>query len=115
MMALTELIANVVRHLPGRLCQTFIFRLPDGGVRVEVADGCDELPRVTDRDTLDEGGRGLILVDAVTDRWGAELRRDGAGKTVWFECLPAKREEQGAGPEAARLSVPDAAPRAPRP
>ncbi|MEU0377592.1 hypothetical protein ABZ093_09865 [Streptomyces cyaneofuscatus] len=25
--ALTQLIANVVRHVPGRRCQTFIFRL----------------------------------------------------------------------------------------
>ncbi len=107
-LALTELIANVVRHVPGRLCQTFIFRLPDGGVRVEVADGYAELPRVTARDTLDEGGRGLILVDAVTDRWGAEPRRDGAGKTVWFECLPAKKEGQGQGQGTARRPRPSA-------
>lgn len=39
---------------------------------------------------LDEGGRGLLLVDAVTDSWGVEVRRDGRGKTVWFEC--AQRE-----------------------
>ncbi|MFF8918631.1 ATP-binding protein [Streptomyces sp. NPDC015032] len=91
-LALTELIANVVRHVPGRRCQTFIFRLPAGGVRVEVADGCPELPRAVmgDADALDEGGRGLVLVDAVTDRWGAEPRRDGRGKTVWFECRATK-------------------------
>ncbi|MEU6014492.1 ATP-binding protein [Streptomyces sp. NPDC047515] len=89
-LALTELIANVVRHVPGRRCQTLIFLLPAGGVRVEVADGCPELPRVALGDVLDEGGRGLVLVDAVTDRWGAEPRRDGGGKTVWFECLATK-------------------------
>ncbi|MER6103543.1 ATP-binding protein [Streptomyces sp. NPDC001832] len=89
-LALTELIANVVRHVPGRRCQTLIFLLPDGGVRVEVADTCPELPHVVAGDALDEGGRGLMLVDAVTDRWGAEPRRDGTGKTVWFECLATK-------------------------
>ncbi|MFI6945463.1 ATP-binding protein [Streptomyces sp. NPDC050422] len=89
-LALTELIANVVRHVPGRRCQTFIFRLPGGeGVRVEVADGCPMLPVVVDGDALDEGGRGLLLVDAVTDKWGVETRRDGSGKAVWFECLAA--------------------------
>lgn len=89
-LAFTELIANVVRHVPGRRCQTFIFRLPDGdGVRVEVADGCPTVPRVAEGDVLDEGGRGLVLVDAVADKWGVEVRRDGGGKTVWFECLAA--------------------------
>ncbi|MFF9322439.1 ATP-binding protein [Streptomyces sp. NPDC014735] len=89
-LALTELIANVVRHVPGRRCQTFFFLLPAGGVRVEVADGCAELPCVTAGGALAEDGRGMVLVDAVTDRWGAESRRDGAGKTVWFECLSVR-------------------------
>ncbi|WP_413753701.1 ATP-binding protein [Streptomyces sp. R-74717] len=89
-LALTELIANVVRHVPGHRCQTFIFLLPAGGVRVEVADASPELPRAVMGDVFDEGGRGLMLVDAVTDGWGVEPRRDGRGKTVWFECLAAK-------------------------
>ncbi|NDZ78205.1 ATP-binding protein [Streptomyces sp. SID10853] len=89
-LALTELIANVVRHVPGRRCQTYIFRLPARGVRVEVADGCPGLPRAAVGDELDEGGRGLVLVDALTDSWGVEPLRDGSGKTVWFECLTAK-------------------------
>lgn len=89
-LAFTELIANVVRHVPGRRCQTFIFRLPDGeGVRVEVADDCPKVPVAIEGDVLDEGGRGLVLVAAVADKWGVETRRDGCGKTVWFECLAA--------------------------
>ncbi|MFF9566309.1 ATP-binding protein [Streptomyces sp. NPDC014685] len=89
-LALTELIANVVRHVPGRRAQTLIFLLPTGGVRVEVTDGCPELPRVAEgASALAEGGRGLLLVDAITDKWGVEPRRDGTGKTVWFECLTA--------------------------
>ncbi|MEU6919792.1 ATP-binding protein [Streptomyces sp. NPDC046631] len=104
-LALTELIANVVRHVPGRRCQTFIFLLPSGGLRVEVADGCPKMPRMVVGDELDEGGRGLVLVAALTDRWGVEPRRDGCGKTVWFECTAAK----------APLSDRNGAPRAPRP
>ncbi|MFI8432713.1 ATP-binding protein [Streptomyces sp. NPDC079020] len=109
-LALTELIANVVRHVPGRRCQTFVFLLPGGdGVRVEVADGCPEEPAVAVRDVLDEGGRGLLLVDAVTDKWGVEARRDGCGKTVWFECMSS------VPPSAARAPVTPPAPSAPRP
>ncbi|WP_411078864.1 ATP-binding protein [Streptomyces sp. cmx-18-6] len=91
-LALTELIANVVRHVPGRRCQTSIFRLPTGdGVRVEVADSSTESPIAIKRDELDDGGRGLILVNAVTDDWGVVKRWDGKGKTVWFECVDRKK------------------------
>ncbi|MER6612313.1 ATP-binding protein [Streptomyces xantholiticus] len=85
-LALTELVANVVRHVPGRRCRTLI-QLQPGGVRVEVADGCPRLPAAPAReDELAEAGRGLLLVDAVTDRWGVEPAPGGHGKTVWFEC-----------------------------
>jgi hypothetical protein len=30
-------------------------------------------------------GRGLVLVDAVADRWGT-AERNGPGKLVWAEC-----------------------------
>ncbi|WP_405560769.1 ATP-binding protein [Streptomyces sp. NBC_01180] len=73
---------------------TFIFSLPAGGVRVEGADGWPQLPSAAVGDELDEGGRGLVLVDALTDRWGVEPRRDGCGKTVWFECLTSKVADQ---------------------
>ncbi|MFD8979044.1 ATP-binding protein [Streptomyces sp. NPDC059564] len=43
-------------------------------------------PRIApDGDPLGEGGRGLRLVRAVTDRWGV-LPLPGGGKTVWFDC-----------------------------
>lgn len=84
-LALTELVANVVRHVPGRACSVLILCGPDG-LRVEVSDGCPSPARVSDAaaDGLTEGGRGLLLVEAVTDRWGSDPRP--TGKTVWFEC-----------------------------
>ncbi|MFD6887965.1 ATP-binding protein [Streptomyces sp. NPDC059957] len=83
-LALTELVANVVRHVPGRGCAVLILRQPDG-LRVEVSDGCPTPPRpAPDSGELSEGGRGLLLVEAVTDRWGADA--NSTGKTVWFEC-----------------------------
>ncbi|MFJ7768143.1 ATP-binding protein [Streptomyces sp. NPDC097107] len=85
-LALTELVANVVRHVPGRRCRV-CFLLHPGGVRVEVADSCPELPVPAVADTLGDGGRGLVIVAAVTERWGVAPYADGRGKTVWFECV----------------------------
>ncbi|MEU1282470.1 ATP-binding protein [Streptomyces sp. NPDC005805] len=86
-LALTELIANVVRHVPGRRCQTLV-TFQDGGVRVEVSDGSPVVPSPGRGDVTAEDGRGLLLVDAVTDRWGVLPHRFGPpGKTVWFECM----------------------------
>ncbi|MBZ9638446.1 ATP-binding protein [Streptomyces sp. PSKA30] len=90
-LALTELLANVVRHVPGRRCRICFLVLP-GGVRVEVADSCSRLPVRAAEGVLADGGRGLLLVAAVTDRWGVVPRPDGNGKTVWFQCLTKASE-----------------------
>ena len=83
-LALTELVANVVRHVPDRHCAVLILR-QSHGLRVEVVDPYPEPPRISrNGDVLADGGRGLLLVEAVTDRWGTEPA--GTGKTVWFEC-----------------------------
>ncbi|KJY41058.1 regulatory protein [Streptomyces sp. NRRL S-444] len=84
-LALTELVSNVVRHVPGRACSVLILCGPDG-LRVEVTDDCPSPVRMArcDGGGLADGGRGLRLVEAVTDRWGAEPT--ATGKTVWFEC-----------------------------
>ncbi|WP_442802706.1 ATP-binding protein [Streptomyces sp. CB01373] len=83
-----RIVANVVRHVPDRRCTLLVLR-QTGGVRVEVTDGSPQLPAVPlDLSPEAEGGRGLLLVDAVTDKWGVEPR-GGAGKTVWFECVGA--------------------------
>ncbi|WP_433547829.1 ATP-binding protein [Streptomyces sp. CA-294286] len=85
-LAFTELIANVVRHVPGRHCRMCILLCEGEVLRVEVADDCPALPRPSRTvRALAEGGRGLLLVDAVTDDWGVEPL-PGGGKTVWFEC-----------------------------
>jgi anti-sigma regulatory factor (Ser/Thr protein kinase) len=85
-LAVTELLANVVRHVPDRHCSVLIMRRPHG-VRVEVADGVPEKPVVRAADGLDETGRGMALVAAVVDAWGVLPAADGGeGKTVWFEC-----------------------------
>ncbi|MER5359102.1 ATP-binding protein, partial [Streptomyces sp. NPDC002785] len=79
--------ANAVSHghVPGR---DFRLRLSAEGtaLRVEVTDTRGEkVPALTEpSDDLDgDGGRGLLLVAALTDRWGWYPCTDGPGKTVW--------------------------------
>jgi hypothetical protein len=54
-----------------------------GAIRVEVDDPSATAPTVRHPGPNDPWGRGLLLVDALSDRWGTDLRTDG--KTVWFE------------------------------
>ncbi|MPZ87942.1 MAG: hypothetical protein GEU81_07675 [Nitriliruptorales bacterium] len=61
----------------------------DGMVHIAVADENEDLPRVGhDVGEEDEGGRGLLLVELLSNRWGCE--RLPPGKRMWFE-LDAKR------------------------
>ncbi|MEV0171188.1 ATP-binding protein [Streptomyces sp. NPDC050803] len=90
-LGVTELVSNVVRHVPDRRCRVLVLRR-GAGVRVEVADGVDRTPCVgVGLSAEAECGRGLVLLDAVVDKWGVD-RRGGGGKTVWFEC--AKNEDR---------------------
>ncbi|WP_308406426.1 ATP-binding protein [Streptomyces sp. AC602_WCS936] len=86
-LGVTELLANVVRHVPDRRCTLLLLRRADGGgVRVEVADGCPRPPVPAGEVREDaEDGRGLVLLGAVVDKWGVGPG-PGEGKTVWFEC-----------------------------
>lgn len=64
--------------------------LPTGSIRVEVSDTRtgSRPPKPGDVRTprpLDEHGRGLVLVDALADRWEVVDREPPPGKTVRAE------------------------------
>ncbi|MFD3664375.1 ATP-binding protein [Streptomyces sp. NPDC058659] len=91
-----ELAANAVRHghVPGRDFH-LLLRVTDGPptvARIEVTDTrAERVPprpgRLPDPGPeLADGGRGLLLVDALADRWGWCPRLRAPGKTVWAEC-----------------------------
>lgn len=85
-----ELAANAVTHgrVPGRDFELRL-SLPTGSIRIEVSDTRTE-PRppnpgdVRPPHPLDEHGRGLVLVEALADRWEV-LDREPPGKTVRAE------------------------------
>lgn len=89
-----ELSANAVRHglVPGR---DFRLSLSAEGIalRIEVTDTRGErvpvLTQPSDAPNGDgEGGRGLLLVAALANRWGWYPCADGPGKTVWAVLDP---------------------------
>ncbi|GAA2751799.1 hypothetical protein GCM10010440_65450 [Kitasatospora cinereorecta] len=84
-----EIVANAVRHAGGRMVGLRLHRRP-GWIRVEVRDSSRALPcLILANEAGYESGNGLRIVDAVADRWGADLLPRGKG--VWFELKVRER------------------------
>ncbi|MFE1794404.1 ATP-binding protein, partial [Streptomyces sp. NPDC059525] len=49
----------------------------------EVSDASSTAPHMRRARTFDEGGRGLLLVAQLAQRWGT--RHEPTGKTIWAE------------------------------
>ncbi|MFE2013488.1 ATP-binding protein [Streptomyces sp. NPDC059491] len=82
-----ELAANAVTHgrVPGRDFELTLSYTPGRLLRIDVADTRGERrPAPAAPGTLDEGGRGLLLVEALATRWEV-LDRVPVGKTVRAE------------------------------
>ncbi|MEU3825818.1 SpoIIE family protein phosphatase [Streptomyces sp. NPDC029080] len=77
----SELVTNAIRY--GR--QPIRLRLIHQGTTLtcEVYDSSGTTPHMRRARIFDEGGRGLLLVAQLAERWGT--RHDRIGKTVWAE------------------------------
>jgi len=84
----SELVTNVVLH--ARTTCTLALTLGEDAVRVEVTDGSDRMPAASRvPDPLALSGRGMVLIESLSSRTGAEPRAEG-GKVVWFEVPRAE-------------------------
>ncbi|PWR13094.1 ATP-binding protein [Micromonospora acroterricola] len=81
---LSELVGNVVRHAGTPMQVTVTLRRPY--LHLAVVDGSQEAAQPAGLDLRAEGGRGLLLVRELTQRWGSVPA--GRGKAVWA-MLPA--------------------------
>lgn len=85
----SELVANVVEHVPGGAALTLELDVAEGWLRIAVIDGSSAPPVVRGRREDQPRGRGLQLVEAIADRWGAEDHH--GGKRTWFELRAPTR------------------------
>lgn len=100
-LGVTELLSNVHRHAqPDKTC-TVEMELLLERLKVSVRDHDPRLPILEDAGPLATCGRGLAMVAAMSESWGA-LPDGESGKVVWF-TLPT--------PTATALTVPDRVPR----
>jgi anti-sigma regulatory factor (Ser/Thr protein kinase) len=81
----SEIVTNSLIHSDSRDGGTVTLAIADcfDRIHVDVVDaGGQSIPRVYS-DIFAEGGRGLLLVDAISLKWG--VYQDDAGRAVWFE------------------------------
>ncbi|MFD6934666.1 ATP-binding protein [Streptomyces goshikiensis] len=88
-LVLTELLANVIRHVPSSSC-TLMLERHTWGVRLSVADSFAQVPALSEpRLSFNgEAGRGLCLIAAFSDDFYFDTYSDRTGKRAIadFRC-----------------------------
>ncbi|MGW3466759.1 ATP-binding protein, partial [Streptomyces olivaceoviridis] len=79
-LVVSELVTNAIRYGEPPI-QLRLIR--DRALICEVSDASSTSPHLRRAHAYDEGGRGLLLVAQLTQRWGS--RQTGVGKTIWAE------------------------------
>ncbi|MGW1787085.1 SpoIIE family protein phosphatase, partial [Streptomyces sp. NPDC002143] len=79
-LVVSELVTNAIRYGAAPI-QLRLIR--DRTLICEVSDASNTAPHLRRARVYDEGGRGLLLVAQLTDRWGT--RHTTYGKTIWAE------------------------------
>ena len=95
----SELVTNAVRHEAGQAVM-LVVTCALGQLRVDVHDTSPSWPAVADVPADAETGRGLLLVETLSDEWG--FYRTPAGKAVYFMLAfqDDPPEEPGQAPAA---------------
>jgi anti-sigma regulatory factor (Ser/Thr protein kinase) len=81
----SELVGNAVEHGGGTA--DLELSLVHGVVRVDVIDHSPDLPVMLSPRPVDDRHRGLLIVAALSARWGSD--RVATGKSVWAELASA--------------------------
>ncbi|MFJ8438439.1 ATP-binding protein [Kitasatospora griseola] len=78
----SELVTNALVHT-GKGAEFDAQLTAEQRLRIEVHDRTSRLPGRRHPNEDATSGRGLLLVEALADAWGVQLRGDG--KVTWFE------------------------------
>ncbi|MBR8640328.1 SpoIIE family protein phosphatase [Streptomyces tuirus] len=79
-LVVSELVTNAIRYADGPIRLRLI---RERALVCEVFDGGATAPHLRHPRTTDEGGRGLLLVSQLAQRWGTRFVPDG--KIIWAE------------------------------
>jgi hypothetical protein len=102
-LVVSELVGNAVEHGGG--VNEFALSLRDDVVRVDVVDHNAELPVPYTPDPVEARHRGLLIVAALSTRWGSV--RVGSGKSVWAELPGAGLLDTAAEDESVAVLAED--------
>jgi serine/threonine-protein kinase RsbW len=106
-LVISELVTNAVCHARGPMLRVIVERPTPDQVYLGVVDrDPNHLPHQQEPDLEAAGGRGLLMVDALTDRWGCDRLGSTTrpwGKRTWG-VVGAKRD-MWAGAETAPWKV----------
>jgi anti-sigma regulatory factor (Ser/Thr protein kinase) len=91
----SELVTNSIEHAEDGMSVIVLMMYAAGTLRLEVRDHDPiNVPLLKNPGPADTGGRGLVIVRALSDRWGVRL--SDTGKSVWCEIvLPRPRATAG--------------------
>ncbi|HZT67810.1 MAG TPA: ATP-binding protein [Acidimicrobiales bacterium] len=78
----SELVTNAIQHASSEV--DIVVAGAGSAVRVAVHDHSGRVPLRLMTDADGRGGRGLQLVESLSDAWGVDCS-PGDGKDVWFE------------------------------
>jgi len=92
----SELVTNAVVHAASAVDLDIELEADAIVVRVRDADTGPLVMRSGGGSELDEGGRGILLVDRLAEAWGTE--HHGGRKTVWFRLGTSPAGRVPAGP-----------------
>lgn len=85
----SELVGNAVRHSASDVRLRVDL---DTGLTLTVTDGSAALPHRRAAGPLDESGRGMAIIEAISEAWGSDVTP--TGKQVWARLrLPQLRGE----------------------
>lgn len=79
LLVVSELVTNALKQ---RDVFAFALHRRDETAFIEVTDASLGLPAIRRAADTDTGGRGLLVVDAVSEDWGVRYEENGR-KTVW--------------------------------
>jgi anti-sigma regulatory factor (Ser/Thr protein kinase) len=89
----SEVVTNAVQHTASTRVTVTVETCPHSYLEVSVHDHDRTVPQPRQASPWDYGGRGLFLVEQLSDSWGTEL--DTSGKRVWFRVAPGTDDPKG--------------------